>query len=52
MAEVKPRVGTLIRFPPGIHARLKRLGGRRERSINWLVVQAVSDYLRIEEPKP
>lgn len=39
------RYNTAIRFPPDVHANLKRAAEERGLSINYLVVAAVRDFL-------
>lgn len=41
----KARTATAIRFPEELHDQLVRAAEERELSVNFLVVQAVRDYL-------
>jgi predicted transcriptional regulator len=41
-----PRVTTAVRLSPELRDRLRQVATAEGRSINQLVVQAVSDYLR------
>lgn len=41
----KSRVSTAIRFPPTLHAALKRAAEERDMSINHLTVKAVEEFL-------
>ena len=42
----EPRIATAVRLPVSLRDRLDTVATQREVSINYLVVRAVSDYLR------
>lgn len=45
MAEREARYNTAIRFPPEVHAAIKKAAEERGLSINFLTVKAVEEFL-------
>ncbi len=45
MAESKKRTATAIRFPEELHDELVRAAAERNLSVNFLVTEAVRDFL-------
>ncbi len=39
------RITTAVRFPPGLHERLKVAARERDLSVNWLVNRALEEFL-------
>ena len=44
-SSTRPHTTTAIRFPEDVHERLRIAAEERDRSINWVVVKAVEDFL-------
>ena len=42
----EPRVATAIRLPVSLHEQLRTVAAERDVSVNYLVIRAVSAYLR------
>jgi len=46
----KERTATAIRFPTEVHTQLREAATEYDLTVNWLVVQAVKDFLENRVP--